>query len=127
MIYSQLDVSNLVYSKSQDFPPVQVHEGGFCPEPVERSVRDKVLLLSSHLLLVGPVVRQCQVIKIGLEEMKHPHSCQHNHVATCRSQEYVRLYMKRKYYERDLAYLTMIGRLSVYSTLRQTSLGCPIY
>ena len=91
----------------------KVHEGGFCPAPEKRSLQQRLGLIISHLLLVGPVVRQCQVISVGLQEMKHPHRqagggrCEHSS-AVCRSPEYVQLYMKRKYYERDLAYLTMI-------------------
>ena len=49
-------------------------------------------------------VRQVQVIRIGLEEIRHG--------TGPGSKEYLQLYMKRKYYERDLAYLTMIGRIS---------------
>ena len=63
-------------------------------------MKEKVLLISSHLLLLGPVVRQVQVIRIGLEEIRHG--------TGPGSKEYLQLYMKRKYYERDLAYLTMI-------------------
>ena len=84
----------------------KVHEGGFCPAPEARSLRQKLVLIFSHLLLVGPVVRLCQVITVGLQEMKQPHSQAGGRIY--RSPEYVQLYMKRKYYERDLAYLTMI-------------------
>ena len=88
----------------------QVHEGGFCPAPEARSPREKLVLILSHLLLVGPVVRLCQVITVGLEERKHDHSQTGGGRGGrgCRSPQYVQLYMKRKYYERDLAYLTII-------------------
>ena len=81
---------------------LEVHDGGFCPAPAERSFREKMILICSHLLLVGPVVRQCQVLKIGLQEISQG--------TGPGSKEYLQLYMKRKYYERDLAYLTMIGK-----------------
>lgn len=71
-----------------------------------------MLLISSHLLLLGPVVRQCQVIRIGLEEIRHG--------TGPGSKEYLQLYMKRKYYERDLAYLTMIGRTSMSRDILNT-------
>ena len=42
-----------------------VHIGGFCPRPEQRSLKEKLLLLLGHSLLVGPVVRQFEIMKIG--------------------------------------------------------------
>lgn len=78
------------------------HEGGFCPQPRERTVKERILLVVSHLLLIGPVIRQFQIIKIGRKEMELKRKKKTG------SEMYSHTYMRRKYYERDLAYLNMI-------------------
>ena len=89
-----------------------MHEGGFCPQPNKRSFKERIILLISHLLLLGPVIRQIQIIVIGLEEKKKskdPDLLRDTNGENSRESEQLLLtYMKRKYYERDLAYLNMI-------------------
>jgi len=83
-----------------------VHEGGFCPQPTERSMKEKIILILSHITLLGPVTRQFQIISIGLKE-KEKYKKQSLEGSTTDS-ELLQIYMRRKYYERDLAYLNMI-------------------
>ena len=76
-----------------------VHKGSnFCPLPEERSVKEKLTLILSHVCLIGPIVRQIQIIKIGRSERE----------LRPRTENHCVVYMRRKYYERDLAYLNMI-------------------
>merc|ERR1711973_451115 len=84
----------------------QVHEGGFCPQPTERSMKEKMILILSHITLLGPVTRQFQIISIGLKE-KEKYKKQSLEGSTTDS-ELLQIYMRRKYYDRDLAYLNMI-------------------
>ena len=65
-------VWNSIYKKINFviiFSPA-VHEGGFCPQPTERSMKEKIILILSHITLLGPVTRQFQIISIGLKVWK---------------------------------------------------------
>ena len=61
-------------------------------------MKEKLVLIMSHVLLLGPIVRQFQIISLGRNENEENISMNGR----------VNVYLKRKYYERDLAYLNMI-------------------
>lgn len=92
------------------------HPGGFCPRKEKRAGRERLLLILSHVLCLGPVVRQFEVIWWGRQEQRHTSQHGHEHVAGpyCvnknqkSSGQYLEFYMTRKYYERDSAYLALI-------------------
>lgn len=80
---------------------ISVHKGsGFCPSPEERTLIRKLVLVISHILLLGPIVRQIQIISLGREETEEERISERGNRHS--------VYIKRKYYERDLAYLNMI-------------------
>ena len=47
-----------------------VHEGGFCPRAAPRTVREKAVLVVTHLLCLGPVLRQLQILRLGRRELR---------------------------------------------------------
>ena len=92
------------------------HPGGFCPRKERREGKERVLLIIAHILCLGPAVRQVQILLCGRREQRHTSKHGHGHIAGpyCvsknkeSSHQYLELYMTRKYYERDSAYLALI-------------------
>ena len=92
------------------------HPGGFCPRKEKRKTKERLALIGWHLLCLGPMVRQVQILVYGRKEMLHTKKEGHKHIAGpyCintnkkSSEKYLELYMTRKYYERDAAYLALI-------------------
>jgi len=95
-----------------------VHPSGFVPRRSHLAKWPRRLLLLAHFIGLGPVVRQLQIIALGRREQKSEWRKQGRHAgpycltldpATPRAnKEYMELYMARKYYERDAAYLALI-------------------
>ena len=92
------------------------HPGGFCPRKEKRERKERLTLIVCHMLCLGPVVRQVQIIWCGRQEQQYTAKHGHEHAAGpyCvnanqkNSGKYLELYMTRKYYERDSAYLALI-------------------
>ena len=57
------------------------HPGGFCPRKEKRSGRERVFLILSHLVCLGPLVRQAHIAWCGRQEQKeHAKKKTHMHV-----------------------------------------------
>ena len=94
-------VVNFLVNGFVNYRDILVHKGsGFCPSPEERTLTRKLVIIISHVLLLGPITRQLQIISLGREE-------QEERISEKADNQNI-VYMKRKYYERDLAYLNMI-------------------
>jgi len=95
-----------------------VHPSGFVPRRRHLTTWPRRLLLLAHFIGLGPVVRQLQIMALGRREQKSEWRKQGRHAGPyCltldpttpkANKEYMELYMARKYYERDAAYLALI-------------------
>jgi len=95
-----------------------VHPSGFVPRRSHLTTWPRRLLLLAHLIGLGPVVRQLQIIALGRREQKSEWRKKGRHAGPycltldpntpLANKEYMELYMARKYYERDAAYLALI-------------------
>jgi len=97
-----------------------VHPSGFVPRRHGFRPWPRRLVLVAHMVGLGPVVRQLQILVLGRREQRHPRRAAGRHPGPSTDRwpttaslpradkEYLELYMTRKYYERDAAYLALI-------------------